>query len=154
MEHHQKRRIVRRGRPWPLLVAALVVVGGGAAVPQQSPNGYGGVGRRPANMPMNPQANRPQPPPPPGAVEAMNRRIAAEARGEHIPAPVWDPKTGDMMRHADGSFVMDTELAPVPLPPAPPCESAPGGCHVYRADGSVVDQSQPPPCVATGRCKP
>lgn len=42
---------------------------------------------------------------------------------------VYDPVTGDMMRHPDGSFVWDTELPVPPLPPPPPCVTTPSGCR-------------------------
>lgn len=142
-------------RLWPVLFAGLLLVAGGVAVAQpNTQNGIGGAGQRPANLPINPAANRPQPAPPPEAIAALERLRAASARGERIPVPVFDPATGDLKRHADGSLVMNTELPEAQLPASAPCDSAPGGCKVYRGDGSVVDQSQPPPCVATGGCKP
>jgi hypothetical protein len=113
-----------------VLTATLAVVAGGTAIAQQQPqNGYGGVGQRPSNLPTVPEARGPQPAPPPGLVEATRRRAEAAARGEDIPMRVWDPTTGDMMRHPDGSFVWNNELPGYGQPPPHPfgC-TAPKGC--------------------------
>lgn len=112
-----------------LFVTAALVLGGTAAMAQgNEENGRGGVGRRPSNLPTVPARGGPRPALPPELIEATERRAAAEARGEHIPMRVWDPATGDMMRHPDGSFVWDTELPGYKQPPPPPCASTPEGC--------------------------
>lgn len=160
MGHRTIRAVPATRRQWlrvkqgvVLLCACLLLGLGGVAVAQPGgQNGHGGAGSRPPQV-TNGAAQGPQPAMPPGLAEATKARAAAEARGERIPMRVWDPNTGDMMRHPDGSYVLDTELAEPALPPAPPCESAPGGCKFYDANGREVNPSQPPSCVAAGRCK-
>lgn len=133
------------------LAFALVLTGGSAVAIAQGSNGQGGPGRHPVNLPTNLAAKGPQPAPSPEAVAAAQRRADAEARGERIPMPVWDPMTGDMMRHTDGSLVMDTERVHPP-PPEPPCTTSASGCRAWLPNGQPFNGG-PPLCVAEGRCK-
>lgn len=97
-----------------LAVALTFGVGLGSAAiaePGDRTEGRGGVeNRRPSlNFPRIAGRGGPDPAPPPGAVAALERSRAAAARGEHTRLRVYDPRTGDMARYPDGSFVWDDE---------------------------------------------
>lgn len=134
-----------------LAVGVLVAGAGSAAVAQhgQSVNGRGGVGPRPANLPAVSGPKGPQPAPPPGLAEATRRRAAAEARGEHVPMPVWDPATGDMAQDRDGNFILSDRLRFDPET----------GALARNRDGSLVvgdpmphrPAPQAPACAATAK---
>ena len=126
----------KRTRWGPAVLAVSLTVGvgvGSAAIAsdQNKGGGRGGVeNRQPSHtMPTIPgMANFKQPPVPPAAQAALERRQAAAARGEHIPMPVLDHATGDLARHPDGSLIMDTELRQDPVT----------GKWLRNPDGSLV----------------
>ena len=132
-----------------LAAIALSVALGSAAIAQQGPgkangqgNGYGGVGRPPANLPSVPPVLNP-PPVPPGAIAASERHRVAAERGEDIPIPVWDPATGDMARYPDGGFIMSDRLRYDPKT----------GALVRNPDGSlVVGEPTGRPCPTPEGC--
>ena len=114
-------------------VAVLLALGLGfgftsSAMAQDPPpktNGFGGTGNRPP-MTTNPASRKPQPAPPAAAVAARNARDAEEQRtGRPVPLPVYDPNTGGLARHPDGSLVMSDEL---PGRQLQPCITASVGC--------------------------